>query len=337
MAKLFNLARMSCATTGTGTLTLGSAVSGHISFASAGAVDGDVVSYGIIDGTAAEVGIGTYTASGTTLTRTLVNSTTGSLLSLSGSAEVFITDLASSHLPHDSSSVPSGYGLVRNIAGDAVWVRSSTYQAFPFWLQIENNGTGATTNASQAFRWSAGPAGVGYRSATGTTTTGTGSVLGGWASTGSGMQSAYFQPGSLLAGAFAVDTLSDATNEYSFHFGLTSFSAFTGLGASGIYFVYDRATYGDANLRFVTRAASTSTATDTGVAVVAGTFIKLRILIVSGSSVRWWVNDVEGTPHTTNIPADTVEGFPPKYIIKKSAGTSDRYCDFRQLEHGRFF
>jgi hypothetical protein len=92
MAKLYDLARMTTATTGTGTITLGAAVSGFLTFALAGVSDGDVVSYGIKDGANSECGTGTYTASGTTLSRTVTKSTnSNAAISLSGSAEVYVT------------------------------------------------------------------------------------------------------------------------------------------------------------------------------------------------------------------------------------------------------
>lgn len=91
MPTLVNRAKMSTATTGTGTITLGSAVSGYQSFAAAGVVDGDSVRYVIEDGANWEIGEGTYSSSGTTLARNVSESSNaGSPINLSGSAVVFV-------------------------------------------------------------------------------------------------------------------------------------------------------------------------------------------------------------------------------------------------------
>ena len=84
--------KVSTATTGTGTLTLGSAQLGFRSFADAGVPNGATVSYAIEDGTAWEVGRGTYATSGTTLTRVVsTSSNANAALSLTGNAKVFVT------------------------------------------------------------------------------------------------------------------------------------------------------------------------------------------------------------------------------------------------------
>jgi len=92
MAVLKNRAKMSTSTTGTGTITLGSAESGYQTFADAGVANADVVRYVIEDtGGAFEIGTGTYTSSGTTLTRTVSESSNSdAAINLSGSATVFI-------------------------------------------------------------------------------------------------------------------------------------------------------------------------------------------------------------------------------------------------------
>jgi len=101
LAKAYaNRAWMTTATTGTGTITLGSAKAGYFTFAEAGVPDADTVTYVIVDGADFEIGTGTYTSSGTTLSRdTVTASKIGgvagtSKINLSGTAEVFLANRA---------------------------------------------------------------------------------------------------------------------------------------------------------------------------------------------------------------------------------------------------
>ena len=93
MVKLVNRAKMFTSTTGTGsTITLGSAVDGFQTFANAGVLDGETIRYVIEDGTSWEIGTGVYTASGTTLSRNVTESSNSdSPINLSGSAIIFVS------------------------------------------------------------------------------------------------------------------------------------------------------------------------------------------------------------------------------------------------------
>jgi len=114
---------MSTATVGQGTLTLGSAlgavapnVCSFQSFASAGIVNGNVVSYLILDSNGNwEVGTGTYSSSGTTLSRTVTySSNSNTAISLSGTAQVFIVaraeDIIGSIFGRTAAAITSAAG-----------------------------------------------------------------------------------------------------------------------------------------------------------------------------------------------------------------------------------
>ena len=156
MARVYNLARMTTATTGTGTITLGSAVSNHVTFGTAGVEDGETISYAIEDGTDSEVGVGVYTASGTTLTRSLLRSTTGSLLNLSGNAQVFITPSAEDFGPGVNAQTGTTYTIVSadlgrlitfsNASAVAVTLPQATGRFKARWFAyLQNLGAGTVT------------------------------------------------------------------------------------------------------------------------------------------------------------------------------------------------
>ena len=102
-------------TTGTGTVTLAGAVTGFQSFAAVG--NGNSTFYTIADASGSnwEVGIGTYTSSGTTLSRDTVlsSSNSGSLVNFSaGTKNVFVTFPASSTLfALNNQTITSSYAI----------------------------------------------------------------------------------------------------------------------------------------------------------------------------------------------------------------------------------
>ena len=78
--KFANRVKVISSTTGTGVITLGASVESFQTFSEGGILDGNTVRYTIVEVNDWEVGTGVYTHSGTTLSRTLEESSTGSLL-----------------------------------------------------------------------------------------------------------------------------------------------------------------------------------------------------------------------------------------------------------------
>lgn len=120
-------------TTGTGTVTLAGATTGFQSFSAIG--NGNTTYYTISGGSEWEVGIGTYTSSGTTLSRTtvLASSNGGSLVNFSaGSKNVFVT------YPAKRSAMTTG--LTENV--------STISQSYTITTGANATSTGAITIAS---------------------------------------------------------------------------------------------------------------------------------------------------------------------------------------------
>lgn len=125
-------------TTGTGTFTLGGAVSGFQAFSEIG--DGNTTYYCIEHATENEfeVGLGTYTLSGTTLARTTIitSSNAGNAVNFSaGDKNVFVTVPATKTINKDASDniVFSAPLEISTSSGDALKVTTSTGRA-DLWL-----------------------------------------------------------------------------------------------------------------------------------------------------------------------------------------------------------
>lgn len=116
--------RETTTTTGTGTVTLAGAVTGFQSFAAIGNAN---TTYYTIAGQGTnewEVGLGTYTASGTTLSRdtVLASSNSGSLVNFSaGTKDVFVTYPATKSTYEDSGQAVYGGG-----GSGAIYVNNKT-------------------------------------------------------------------------------------------------------------------------------------------------------------------------------------------------------------------
>lgn len=150
MVTLVNRAKVNTATTGTGTITLGTAVDGYQTFAAAGVTNGNVVRYVIEDGTSWEIGTGTYTATGSTLTRTVSESSNGgAAISLGGDATIFVGLLASDIVQvSDVGVTVQAYDA--NIVSDATYVHTDNNYTTAEKSKLAGVEAGATADQTAA-------------------------------------------------------------------------------------------------------------------------------------------------------------------------------------------
>jgi len=145
-------------TTGTGTVTLAGASTGFQSFAAIG--NGNTTYYAITSGNDYEVGLGTYTASGTTLSRTTIleSSNSGSAITLSGTSDVFCTYPAEKAVVQDNTNtgVAPQFG-----ATNGIFVNNDTINT-DYTFPTNYNGisaspitvnSGVTVTVSSGQRW----------------------------------------------------------------------------------------------------------------------------------------------------------------------------------------
>ena len=159
MPKLANRAKMTISSTGTGNITLASAVAGYQSFLDSGVSDGDQIRYIIEDNNGADWEIGTAAVSNnsTVLVRTVEESSAANnaALNLTSSAKVFIGitagDLGGNVAPQFLTTPPTSLTLA-NDGSTAVTLNVKAYdeQGFPVNYTWDANIAGSNTiyNAS---------------------------------------------------------------------------------------------------------------------------------------------------------------------------------------------
>lgn len=133
-----------------------------------------------------------------------------------------------------------------------------------------------------------------------------------------------------LESVLYLPNLSDVSQEYDLRFGFGDLQG--GDHANGVYFEYDR--NNRTNWSRCAANASTYTRSDTGVAVAATSWTKLRLEInAAASSAEYFINGTSVGTVTTNIPT-TNRVYPILHFVKSAGGTTRRvYVDCLDVHH----
>jgi hypothetical protein len=132
-------------TTGTGTLTLGGAMTGFQSFAAIG--DGNQCVYCIDGGAEWEVGVGTYTSSGTTLSRTTViaSSNAGALVNFSAGAKTVHVTKSARNLDSGADSCVTAYEVDWSAKSSVTFSNGNTLTHDGYVWNAAISGTGGVS------------------------------------------------------------------------------------------------------------------------------------------------------------------------------------------------
>lgn len=206
-------------TSGTGTLTLAGAASGFRSFADVG--NANTTYYAIVDSTAGtwEVGIGTYTSSGTTLSRdTVLSNSSGNTSAINfaaNSKDVFVTYPSAKSVYLDASDNANISG---NLYFNSGFGSAGIAYACRAWVTFDGTASGSFPGGTSTVTRVAGST-----TATVTTTTAHGLVTGGTVQALTGVAAGTYTVTYISATQFSFTTVATtALTNASITFGVNS-------------------------------------------------------------------------------------------------------------------
>jgi hypothetical protein len=180
-----------------------------------------------------------------------------------------------------------------------------------------SSGSGASVNVAGGTALDTSHPGI-ARLRSGTTTTGAAIGF-------QGATFAYGQGVYTYEALVQLSALSDGTDTYVALIGHGNDFSSTADLTNGCYFRYtDSSSSG--NWEFVSANGGTRTTRDTGVAAVAGSWVKLKYIVnAAGNSAQAYINGVAaGAAVTTNIATASNRLHGPHIQMRKSAGTTSR-------------